>query len=437
MQGKAGVDCRGEEHDVVIHWSITGGKRSILINGREIHFQAGKRGPSSINPSRRADVFEAKWQMPGNHVCELVCYAYKPSMGSPEKRNKDWRQYNMIIDGRSFFDLPQIFDLGLKGLGTVNVAPELPPMIIEAGSGEVQGFVPPINRSMNEEAIKNDVQSRIQAQRNLLKSRQKTKAAKSNRQSRTFNIPRDFTIRSAHSGCSDSFAETHGETNFNDSDSNIFSNAPSELDEARQRQYQAQQHSEGLDEKHAAEVVQTIHQPQSEQAVVSVSQRINTQQPTLLTNHQQQELLQTQSSSAMTNQNPLHLQAAETYQPRPSCIPNNQSGTVTQTHLQNAVHAYQPRQLNNAPTALIPTYSPNIQSVTVAQNNAITPPTQQFIHQNQSNAIVPQTSMLTSQLTQTSQTIATQQIVASNSLVCPQPPSMEEIRKSMTRIDLD
>eukprot|EP00956_Cyclotella_meneghiniana_P021254 scaffold38496_cov25-Cyclotella_meneghiniana.AAC.2 len=136
----------------------------------------------------------------------------------------------------------------------------------------------------------------------------------------------------------------------------------------------------------------------------------------------------------MTNQNPLHLQAAETYQPRPSCIPNNQSGTVTQTHLQNAIHSYQPRQLNNALTALIPTYNPNIQSVTVAQNNAITPPTEQFIHQNQSNAIVPQTSMLTSQLPQA---ISTQQIVASSSLVCPQPPSMEEIRKSMTRIDID
>lgn len=282
IQGNAGVDCRGEEHDVVIQWSITGGKRSIHIDGREIHFQAGKRGPVSTNPSRRADIFEAKWKMPGNHVCELMCYAYKPSAGSPEKRNRDWRQYNMIIDGRSFFDLPQIFDLGLKGLGTVKVAPELPPMIIEAGLEEVQGFVTPPNGSKNEEAIKNDVQSRIQAQRSLLKSRQKTKAGKSSRQSRKFNIPSDFSMRSAHSGYGDSLPETNEELHYSDTDRNIWSNAPSELDDARQRQYQAQQHSDGLHEKGVAEDMQNIPPPQSEQAVVSVSQRIGTQQSMLV-----------------------------------------------------------------------------------------------------------------------------------------------------------
>lgn len=80
--GKTGTDCRGEEHDIVITWSITGGKRAISMNGREVQYAAGKRA----NASRRADVLEASWRMM-DHVYELKCYAYKPSAGSPEKRN--------------------------------------------------------------------------------------------------------------------------------------------------------------------------------------------------------------------------------------------------------------------------------------------------------------------------------------------------------------
>ena len=106
-QGRTGIDCRGEEHDIVVLWSITGGKRSISFDGREIQYSAGKRA----NASRRADILEAAWRM-GDNVYEMKCYAYKPAAGSPEKRNPRWQQYSLIIDGRSFCDLPQVFDLG-------------------------------------------------------------------------------------------------------------------------------------------------------------------------------------------------------------------------------------------------------------------------------------------------------------------------------------
>ncbi|KAK1734698.1 hypothetical protein QTG54_014571 [Skeletonema marinoi] len=45
--GQAGVDCRGQEHDLSITWSITGGKRTIAIDGREIQYTAGKRSNSA------------------------------------------------------------------------------------------------------------------------------------------------------------------------------------------------------------------------------------------------------------------------------------------------------------------------------------------------------------------------------------------------------
>jgi len=104
-QGMTGVDCRGEEHDIVVLWSITGGKRSISMNGKEIQYEVGKRS----NANRRADILEAAWRL-GGHVYQLKFYAYKPSAG--EKRNPKWKQYSLFIDGRSYFDLPQIFDLG-------------------------------------------------------------------------------------------------------------------------------------------------------------------------------------------------------------------------------------------------------------------------------------------------------------------------------------
>ena len=92
-QGKTGTDCRGEEHDIVVTWSITGGKRSISMDGREIQYSAGKRA----NESRRADVLEASWRI-SDHVYDVKCYAYKPATGSPEKRDPRWvRQYLEVI----------------------------------------------------------------------------------------------------------------------------------------------------------------------------------------------------------------------------------------------------------------------------------------------------------------------------------------------------
>ena len=91
-QGKTCTDCRGEEHDIVVTWSITGGKRSIYMDGREIQYSAGKRA----NESRRADVLEASWRM-SDHVYDVKCYAYKPATGSPEKRDPRWVRHYLCV----------------------------------------------------------------------------------------------------------------------------------------------------------------------------------------------------------------------------------------------------------------------------------------------------------------------------------------------------
>eukprot|EP00536_Pseudo-nitzschia_multiseries_P017679 jgi/Psemu1/328614/estExt_fgenesh1_pg.C_17200003 len=95
--GQTGTDCRGQEHDVTIVWSITSGKRLVLMDGKEIHFS-----------SNRNNVFDFSWTMKGNHVLKIVAHAQPPMSAAP-----GFRQYDLFVDGQSFFTFPKVFRLGL------------------------------------------------------------------------------------------------------------------------------------------------------------------------------------------------------------------------------------------------------------------------------------------------------------------------------------
>jgi len=97
--GRSGTDCRGEEHDVTIIWSITSGKRQISMDGREVHYS-----------TNRAGLLDFSWQTKGNHVIKVVCHAAPPMTATP-----GFHQYDMSIDGQSFFTMPKVFQLGVKG----------------------------------------------------------------------------------------------------------------------------------------------------------------------------------------------------------------------------------------------------------------------------------------------------------------------------------
>ena len=97
--GRNGTDCRGEEHDVTITWSITSGKRSITMDGSEVHYS-----------TNRASVLEFSWQARGNHVIKVVCHAAPPLTSEP-----GFRQYDLSIDGQSFFEMPKVYQLGISG----------------------------------------------------------------------------------------------------------------------------------------------------------------------------------------------------------------------------------------------------------------------------------------------------------------------------------
>jgi hypothetical protein len=98
-EGRSGMDCRGEEHDVVIIWSVTSGKRQVLMDGKEIHYSATRTG-----------VIDHSWSSKGNHVIKVVAHAAPPLSASP-----GFRQYDLFIDGQSFFNMPKVYELGVRG----------------------------------------------------------------------------------------------------------------------------------------------------------------------------------------------------------------------------------------------------------------------------------------------------------------------------------
>ena len=99
VEGFQGIHCRGEEHEVTLVWSLTSGKRVVMADGEEVHFSQGKRTEMK---------FECSWTMKGNHVVKLVAHATPSVLNNP-----GFRQFELFLDGMSFFDMPKIFELGV------------------------------------------------------------------------------------------------------------------------------------------------------------------------------------------------------------------------------------------------------------------------------------------------------------------------------------
>jgi hypothetical protein len=98
-QGQTGTACRGEEHDIIIVWSLTSGKRQITMDGHEVHFSTNRSG-----------VIDFSWSMRGNHVMKLIAHASPPLSATP-----GFRQYDLTVDGQSFFHMPKVFEIGVRG----------------------------------------------------------------------------------------------------------------------------------------------------------------------------------------------------------------------------------------------------------------------------------------------------------------------------------
>mmetsp|Transcript_24606 Transcript_24606/g.53034 ORF Transcript_24606/g.53034 Transcript_24606/m.53034 type:complete len:399 (+) Transcript_24606:454-1650(+) len=102
--GLSQVECRGEEHEVVLIWSHMTGKRQLFMDGREIHMSKAARGNTK---------FEYSWGIGGNHVLKMI------ANGTPQAGIK---QFDLNLDGMSFFEFSKIYELGRSSRGGESVA---------------------------------------------------------------------------------------------------------------------------------------------------------------------------------------------------------------------------------------------------------------------------------------------------------------------------
>jgi hypothetical protein len=97
-RGLTGTECRGEEHEISIVWSLTSGKRLVLYDSKEVHFSMG---------GRTEQKFETSWTIAGGHIMKLIAHAAPPLFPVP-----GFRQFDLLLDGLSFFSMPRIYELG-------------------------------------------------------------------------------------------------------------------------------------------------------------------------------------------------------------------------------------------------------------------------------------------------------------------------------------
>lgn len=171
--GMTGTDCRGEEHDVTIVWSITSGKRQISMDGREIHYS-----------TNRAGLLDFSWSTNGNHVVKVICHAAPPMSAVPE-----FRQYDLSIDGQSFFTMPKIFQVGIKGSVPNNIPGAYrgnhPISPVSMGSGQASNLSRdiPVSREQEEADLRQAIQASINDARKHLGELPEANVEGSNRNS--------------------------------------------------------------------------------------------------------------------------------------------------------------------------------------------------------------------------------------------------------------
>ena len=113
------VECRGREHEIILTWSLLTGKAHIYVDSREIFRQEPVKdeifNPFSASFRHEFDLPNPKFN--GEHRIGIRCYSRTP-LGA---KNMDvdatggkFRQYELTVDGLSYFRMPAMFELGTE-----------------------------------------------------------------------------------------------------------------------------------------------------------------------------------------------------------------------------------------------------------------------------------------------------------------------------------
>lgn len=128
--GLSGQDCRGEEHEISIVWSLSSGKQSIEYDGEIIFWNVCNLSDGKMTHS---------WSDKDGRYLKVIVHSLSISMNAAQ--HADWRQYDLFIDGISYFRAPKIYQIGvfaknysggntlLDFVGSRNVRSEQPPPV--------------------------------------------------------------------------------------------------------------------------------------------------------------------------------------------------------------------------------------------------------------------------------------------------------------------
>jgi hypothetical protein len=104
--GAVGAQCRGSEHELVFVWSLKTGKRQLFLDGRDVHFSESGQNGWTVDRS---------WQHRMT-LRDTTAGHLKLQFTSQAVSDASHRPYDMILNGISYFDFNQIFQLGTPGM---------------------------------------------------------------------------------------------------------------------------------------------------------------------------------------------------------------------------------------------------------------------------------------------------------------------------------
>lgn len=87
-QGEVGVQCRGDEHEVLCIWSVTSGKQIVTLDGREVHHSVGGFQGK----------LECTFNFGKNHFMKVIAHAAPPLTETMINGLKQ-RQFDLFLDG--------------------------------------------------------------------------------------------------------------------------------------------------------------------------------------------------------------------------------------------------------------------------------------------------------------------------------------------------
>mmetsp|Transcript_24461 Transcript_24461/g.40007 ORF Transcript_24461/g.40007 Transcript_24461/m.40007 type:complete len:537 (+) Transcript_24461:179-1789(+) len=93
-EGKRGVECRGEEHEVVLIWSVKSGKTRLFWNKINISHL--------FQDNRNTEAVTISWQSRSGETFQISAHE-SPTRFAP--------QYDFLLDGVSVFSLPHLSEL--------------------------------------------------------------------------------------------------------------------------------------------------------------------------------------------------------------------------------------------------------------------------------------------------------------------------------------